>query len=677
MSQFFISCKESRIETNRSFYGCFYLGPFEPSQSLTLANALRRTLLSELYGLGIVSVEIEGATHEYSSLPGVRDSVLDILLNLKEIVLKKTIKNFKPQIGYLRVRGPGVVRASDLRLPPFIQCVDPNQYIATLADNGFLNLKFIIQYGNKWLSSKNSLDPNASSYNKSVSFINSSNELNKSQPIPTKGRDNSFNNHLKKRRLILKKLKHISFGMSQLKNKTSSNNTFTMSLGKRSEQSNLFLSKYAKKNLTFGKRKKLSLTIPLSKKYPAINLKNGCFKRLNQSLEKDLLDKNELGQTNLNSVNNKKIYNRTNINFQNKLENNSSLTKKMVFFNSNPLTIDAIFNPINKVNYIIEINDFKMAPSKIQTSIETSELYEMLKTTKSASDFLTTNDVEQSFKNYMENQGMTEKQNISLLNQFPNSLALSDIENILEIKREINALKRDTIQHNITLEIWTNGSIHPRDALYQAFKNLMQLFAKLKKINSFGINDFSLNSLSAINTTKIINEKNIEGKIGFSTKKLSKKIKMGEITSTLLQDLLPLNETSFLSTYVAPRLKNYYLNDNNLSNLLEISSKNAKTQTSSSLNQNNSLFNKDLSSNIRLPLDKSSQTKGSEINAEIGILNLSLRSYTSLKRLKVNTLTELFELINKDFTSFKQLGKTTVEEIEQSLTRIGFSVKKD
>jgi len=89
MSQFFISCKESRIENNRSFYGCFQLGPFEPSQSITIANTLRRTLLSELYGLSIISIEIEGVTHEYSNLRGVKDSVLDILLNIKEIVLKK------------------------------------------------------------------------------------------------------------------------------------------------------------------------------------------------------------------------------------------------------------------------------------------------------------------------------------------------------------------------------------------------------------------------------------------------------------------------------------------------------------------------------------------------------------------------------------------------------------
>ena len=94
MEKIFISCKESRIVNNRSFYGCFYLGPFDAGQSLTIGNALRRTLLSECTGIGIVSVIIENVHHEYTTLPNVRDSILDILLNLKEIVLKKK-KNVK------------------------------------------------------------------------------------------------------------------------------------------------------------------------------------------------------------------------------------------------------------------------------------------------------------------------------------------------------------------------------------------------------------------------------------------------------------------------------------------------------------------------------------------------------------------------------------------------------
>ena len=173
----FISCKESRIENNRSFYGRFHLGTFEPGQSLTIANALRRSLLSDCVGVAIISLKIENVYHEYSTLPGVKDSILDIILNFKEIVLKK-IKNplqgfqgyknkgicsiyeqigstfFKPMIGYLKVQGPGIVTAKDLRLPPFLQCVDPNQYIATLADDGFLNVKFVVMEGKSYFLQK-------------------------------------------------------------------------------------------------------------------------------------------------------------------------------------------------------------------------------------------------------------------------------------------------------------------------------------------------------------------------------------------------------------------------------------------------------------------------------------------------------------------------------------------
>nr|YP_009450228.1 RNA polymerase alpha subunit [Pectinodesmus pectinatus]AOS53103.1 RNA polymerase alpha subunit [Pectinodesmus pectinatus] len=141
---FFLSCKECVLENPRNFYGSFSLGPFKNSQSLTVANALRRTLLSEIHGIAITHVEIEGATHEYTTLVGVRESILDILLNFKHIVLKTMSPFKKPVYGYLNVRGPGIIRASDLKLPPTIQIVDPDQYIATLNENGKLFLKLTI-----------------------------------------------------------------------------------------------------------------------------------------------------------------------------------------------------------------------------------------------------------------------------------------------------------------------------------------------------------------------------------------------------------------------------------------------------------------------------------------------------------------------------------------------------
>ena len=144
LQDFFLGCKECVLENPRSFYGNFTLGPFKNSQSLTIANALRRTLLTEISNIAITHVEIDGVFHEYSTIEGVRESVLDILLNFKQIVLKTSLPLAKPIYGYLNVRGPGIVRVADLKLPPHIQYVDPDQYIATLTENGKLSLKFTI-----------------------------------------------------------------------------------------------------------------------------------------------------------------------------------------------------------------------------------------------------------------------------------------------------------------------------------------------------------------------------------------------------------------------------------------------------------------------------------------------------------------------------------------------------
>lgn len=148
--EFFLSCKESRIENPQSFYGCFYLGPFNTGQSLTVANTLRRILLSEIPGLAITSTLIQGASHEYATLKGVQDSTLDIVLNLKEIVLKSRFSIRKPVFGYIESKGPGIVRACDIKLPCFIQCVNPNQYIATLTETGLLKVKVVIQEGKNY-----------------------------------------------------------------------------------------------------------------------------------------------------------------------------------------------------------------------------------------------------------------------------------------------------------------------------------------------------------------------------------------------------------------------------------------------------------------------------------------------------------------------------------------------
>lgn len=152
MEQVFISCIDSRIEKSKSIYANYKIGPFEKNRTVTIANNLRRALLSELDGLAITAVKIQGAMHEYSALVGVRESVLDILLNIKQVVIASALKINSPYVAYLEVLGPCEVKAGHIKFPPFLKCVDPDQHIATVSNNGHLNIVFFICPGkNYWI----------------------------------------------------------------------------------------------------------------------------------------------------------------------------------------------------------------------------------------------------------------------------------------------------------------------------------------------------------------------------------------------------------------------------------------------------------------------------------------------------------------------------------------------
>lgn len=146
-----IFCITSRVETNRSYYAQFQLGPFAFGQGITVANSLRRSLLSELPGLAITEIEIPGIKHEYSSLPGLRESVLELLLNLRQIVFCSEFYLKQPKFGYINFTGPGVIRAHNMQLPCYIKCVDPEQYIATITYDTAFCVKFLICQGKQKL----------------------------------------------------------------------------------------------------------------------------------------------------------------------------------------------------------------------------------------------------------------------------------------------------------------------------------------------------------------------------------------------------------------------------------------------------------------------------------------------------------------------------------------------
>jgi DNA-directed RNA polymerase subunit alpha len=125
-------CLESKIESQRIHYGRFAIAPLKTGQANTLGITLRRTLLSDLDGICITSVKIDNIKHEYCTLTGVRESIQDILLNLKEIVFKGVCD--KTQKGFIFVKGPKKITASDIQIEPCIQILDSNQIIAHLTE---------------------------------------------------------------------------------------------------------------------------------------------------------------------------------------------------------------------------------------------------------------------------------------------------------------------------------------------------------------------------------------------------------------------------------------------------------------------------------------------------------------------------------------------------------------
>ncbi len=119
--------------------------PLERGFGLTLGNALRRILLSSLQGAAITSVHIDGVLHEFSSIPGVREDVTDIVLNIKDIAIK--MHGDGPKRMTLKKQGPGQVTAGDIAPPGDIQVLNPNLVICTLDDGAEIRMEFTVATG--------------------------------------------------------------------------------------------------------------------------------------------------------------------------------------------------------------------------------------------------------------------------------------------------------------------------------------------------------------------------------------------------------------------------------------------------------------------------------------------------------------------------------------------------
>jgi len=145
MNNISIKCLKSEKIKSGTCHGQFLINSLRPGQGITIGNQLRRVLLSDLGGVAISAVRIAGVSHEFSIVPGVREDILEILLNLKGIVFKSKTKDI--QFGRLKVQGPSVITANLIKLPKTLEIVNPNHYIATISTSNVLEIEFKFEYG--------------------------------------------------------------------------------------------------------------------------------------------------------------------------------------------------------------------------------------------------------------------------------------------------------------------------------------------------------------------------------------------------------------------------------------------------------------------------------------------------------------------------------------------------
>ena len=124
--------------------------PLERGYGLTIGNALRRVLLSSLQGSAITSIKIKGVLHEFSTIPGVKEDVTDIILNIKDVGIKMHSQG--PAKIYLKVKGPGEVTANRFETGPDIEIMDPSKIIMTLDENADVEIEANVEHGKGYVS---------------------------------------------------------------------------------------------------------------------------------------------------------------------------------------------------------------------------------------------------------------------------------------------------------------------------------------------------------------------------------------------------------------------------------------------------------------------------------------------------------------------------------------------
>jgi DNA-directed RNA polymerase subunit alpha len=143
--QYQIDRIDHQVSNDRSQTGVFLIGPLERGQATTLGNSLRRVLMGGLEGSAVTAVRIAGVNHEYATIPGVREDVLDILLNCKQISVNSRSNDL--EIGRIVVTGPAEVKAKDIQFSSQVEVVDGERPIATVHEGHNLELELHVERG--------------------------------------------------------------------------------------------------------------------------------------------------------------------------------------------------------------------------------------------------------------------------------------------------------------------------------------------------------------------------------------------------------------------------------------------------------------------------------------------------------------------------------------------------
>jgi DNA-directed RNA polymerase subunit alpha len=143
---------EVEKETLTPTYGRFTAEPFERGFGITIGNSLRRILLSSLQGGAITSMKVDGVLHEFSTVPGTKEDITEIILNLKEVRLKLHTEG--PKTIRVKAEGPKVLKAGDILTGDAVEILNPDHYIATLSRDGKLSMEMVVKTGRGYVSAE-------------------------------------------------------------------------------------------------------------------------------------------------------------------------------------------------------------------------------------------------------------------------------------------------------------------------------------------------------------------------------------------------------------------------------------------------------------------------------------------------------------------------------------------